>query len=145
MKKAVYYKYMFIIVGLWNLLTAVIFGLLSPLVDGFLPFFGLEQDPVIYFWLYSFLLMVGISGFKYILVGLDITKNHLVISASMISKTSFFIIILVFFVLQRIGWPLFIVGVIDLVAVALFIEFFINYKKLEARDIVEAYSYKNNP
>ena len=122
MNKAVYYKYMFIIAGLWNILTALIFAILAPLIPSFLPFFGVEQDPVIYLWMYCFLLMVGISGFKYILVGLDITKNHLVISASMISKTSFFIILLVFFILGNIVWPLFAVGAIDLIVVALFID-----------------------
>ena len=145
MNKAVYYKYMFIIAGLWNILTALIFGILAPLVSGFLPFFGVDQDPIIYVWMYSFLLMVGISGFKYILVGMDITKNHLVISASMISKTSFFIILLVFFILGDISWTLFIVGAIDLIIVALFIEFYVNYKRLESSQIVEAYSYRNNP
>lgn len=145
MNKAIYYKYMFIIAGLWEILLVFVFGIFSPIVDSFLPFFGLVKDPIIYFWLYSFLLLLAINGFEYILVGMDITKNHLVVSTSMISKSAFFIILVIFFILDKIQWPMFIFGVIELVIVALFIEFYVNYKNLETSQIVEAYSYKNNP
>ena len=144
MNKAKYYKFMFIITGIWNIITAVIFGLLAPIVNGFLPFFGLVNDPKIYLWMYSFLMLVAFTGFKYILVGLDFTKNHLVISTGIMIKISFALILLVFFILGQIQWTLFIVGIIDLIFAALFVEFYINYKKLESSEIASAYSYKQN-
>ncbi len=140
MNKAVYYKIMFILAGVWNLSAAVIFSVLAPTVNGFLGFFGLSDDRSIYLWMYSFLLMVFVFGFMYFLVGLDITKNHLVISTGMISKLSYFIVLLIFFILGDCGLYLLLVGVVDLVFVALFIEFFINFKKLENNQIAMAYA-----
>ena len=144
MNKAVYYKFMFFFAGAWSIGAALVFGILSPLVPSFLPLFGLDQDPAIYFWLYCFLMLVLVSGFRHVLVGLDIRKNHLVVSSSIISQLSLFIIIMVFFILGRVGWPLILVGAVDLVIVALFIEFFVNYKKLDDTSIASAYSYKTN-
>lgn len=144
MNKAIYYKFLFIIAGVWSIVIAAVFGILSPAVESFLPFFGLEQDPIIYLWLYGFLLLVSISGFRYFLVGLDITKNHLVVSSGIISKFSLFIVFMVFFIIGEISWPLLVVGAVDLVIAALFIEFFVNFKKLDNSSIVSAYSYKHN-
>ncbi|HUU77413.1 MAG TPA: hypothetical protein VMX55_03655 [candidate division Zixibacteria bacterium] len=144
MNKAIYYKFLFIIAGVWNIGAAVVFSILSPTVESFLPFFGLEQDPIVYIWLYSFLLLVAISGFRYFLVGLDITKNHLVVSSGIISKFSLFILFLVFFIIGEISWPLLVVDAVDLVFASLFIEFFVNFKKLDNSSIVSAYSYKHN-
>ncbi|HUT82254.1 MAG TPA: hypothetical protein VMZ29_13715 [Candidatus Bathyarchaeia archaeon] len=140
MNKAIYYKTMFILAGIWNLLAAVIFSILAPTVSGFLEFFGLSTDPAIYLWMYSFLLLVAIFGFMYFLVGLDITKNHLVVSTGMISKMSYFIILLIFYILGDCGLYLLLVGIVDLVFVGLFIEFFINFKKLESAQIAVAYA-----
>ncbi|MBN1328453.1 MAG: hypothetical protein JXA54_03160 [Candidatus Heimdallarchaeota archaeon] len=140
MNKAIYYKIMFILAGVWNLSAAIIFGILAPTVSGFLVFFGLSDDPAIYLWMYSFILMVAIFGFMYFLVGLDITKNHLVISTGMISKMSYFIILLIFFILGDCGLYLLLIAIVDLVFVGLFIEFFINFKKLESAQIAIAYA-----
>lgn len=145
MNKAIYYKYLFIITGFWNIGAALVFGIFAPLISGFLPFFGLSTvNAEIYLWMYSFLILVGISGFKYFLVGLDITKNHLVVSSGLIAKFTIFILLLVFFIIGTIAWPLFIMGLINLVFTGLFIEFYVNYKKLLASDIGEAYSYRKN-
>ena len=144
MNKAVYYKFMFFFVGTWSICAALVFGILSPLVPSFLPFFGLNQDSAIYFWLYCFLMLILVSGFRFILVGLDIRKNHLVVSSSIISQLALFIIILVFFILGHVNWILILVGAVNLIFAALFIEFFVNYKKLDDNSIASAYSYKTN-
>ena len=86
MNKAVYYKFMFIITGIWNMGTALLFAILAPLVPGFLDFFLYEHGTGTFIWMYSFLMLVAVFGFKYILVGLDITKNHLTISISIRSS-----------------------------------------------------------
>ncbi len=145
MNKAIYYKYLFIIAGFWNIGTALIFGIFAPLLSSFLPFFGLSTfNNEIYFWMYGFLILAAISGFKYFLVGLDITKNHLVVSSGLIAKFGIFILTLVFFILGTITWPLFVMGIINLIFTGLFIEFYVNYKKLLASDIGGAYSYRKN-
>ena len=75
----------------------------------------------------------------YFLVGLDITKNHLVVSAGIISKITLFVIYLVFYILGWCGIAMLVVGSIDLVFAFLFIEFYVNYKKLDRTQIVLAY------
>ncbi|MHA1463245.1 MAG: hypothetical protein ACTSQ0_09280 [Candidatus Heimdallarchaeota archaeon] len=145
MNKAVYYKYLFLIAGLLNIIFVVIFALLTLTVSSFLPFFGLSTlYAEVGFWMYGFLLLSGIIGFNYFLVGLDFTKNHLVISSGMISKTTSFFLILAFFLYGTFDWPLLVLGAIQLIFVGLFIEFFVNYKKLLASDIGGAYNYRKN-
>jgi len=144
MNKAYYYKYMFMVAGVGYILAAVIFGVLAPRVPTFMPFFGLNQDIQIWVWLYSYLLIITSFGFMYFLVGLDITKNHLVISAGMIFKISQFILWLVIYLLDYCSLPLLLVGVVDLVFAALFIEFFVNYKNLDPTQIVLAYPIRKD-
>ncbi len=139
MNKAVYYKYMFMVVGIGYILAAVIFGVISPLADNFLHFFGLQQNSQIWLWLYSYLLVIMSLGFMYFLVSLDITKNHLVISAGMIFKVSQFILWHIVYLMGYCSYTLLIVGAVDLVFAASFIEFFVNFKKLDPTDIVLAY------
>ena len=144
MNKAIYYKYMFIVAGIGYIFAAVIFGVLAPTVATFMSFFGLDTNIHIWIWLYSYLLVITSLGFMYFLVGLDITRNHLVISAGMIFKFCQFIIWLIAYILGYCNLPLLIVGIVDLVFVALFIEFFINYKKLDPTDIVLAYPIRKD-
>ncbi|MHA1555422.1 MAG: hypothetical protein ACTSPM_00670 [Candidatus Heimdallarchaeota archaeon] len=145
MNKAIYYKYLFIVAGFWNIGAALVFGIFAPLISGFLPFFGMSTlTNEIYFWMYGFLILAGLSGFRYFLVGLDITKNHLVVSSGLIAKFIIFTLTLVFFIMGTIAWPLLVMGIINLIFCGLFIEFYVNYKKLLASDIGGAYSYRKN-
>lgn len=145
MSKALYYKYMFMVAGIGYILAAIIFAVLAPSVPAFLPFFlGLGTVSQIWIWLYSYLLVIMSLGFMYFLVGLDITKNHLVISAGMLFKISQFIIWLVIYLMDLSNLPLLIVAVVDLVFAVLFIEFFVNFKKLDPTDIVLAYPIRKD-
>lgn len=144
MNKALYYKYMFMVVGIGYILAAVVFGVIAPLVDNFMHFFGLAQNIEIWIWLYSYLLAIMSLGFMYFLVSLDITRNHLVISAGMIFKISQFILWLIVYLMGHCSYTLLIVGAVDLVFAALFIEFFINFRKLDPTDIVLAYPIRKD-
>lgn len=132
------------VVGIGYIFAAVVFGVIAPLVDNFMHFFGLEQNVQIWLWLYSYLLVIMSLGFMYFLVGLDITKNHLVISAGMLFKVSQFIIWLVIYLMDLSNLPLLIVAAVDLVFAVLFIEFFVNFKKLDPTDIVLAYPIRKD-
>ncbi|NHJ38869.1 MAG: hypothetical protein FK731_02470 [Asgard group archaeon] len=146
MNKAVYYKFMFMTNGIGYILCALIFGIFAPTVPGFLEFWGFASKELIsietLFWLYSYLVLIGIYGFMYVLVGLDITKNHLIVSSGMIMKAVYFIIWLIFYILHAVKWEFLVVGGIDLIFMILFIEFFVNYGKLDREDIIGAYPYK---
>ncbi|NHJ46593.1 MAG: hypothetical protein FK733_02280 [Asgard group archaeon] len=146
MNKAVYYKVMFISSGIYSIVAAILFGVLAHF-QFFMDLLGITSPKLAdtngaIIWMYCFLLLIGIYGFMFILVGIDITKNHLVISSGMIAKILFFIILLVFFILNACDWPVLILGGIDLIWTALFIEFYVNFKKLDHEDIVGAYPYK---
>jgi hypothetical protein len=137
---------MFITSGIYSIVAATLFGVLANF-NFFMDLFGLVAPATTdlngaIIWMYCFLLLIGIFGFMFILVGIDITKNHLVVSAGMIAKVLFFIILLVFFIIGTCDWPVLIIGGLDLIWTALFIEFYVNYKKLDHEDIVGAYPYK---
>ncbi len=145
MNKAYYYKYMFMVAGFGYIVSAIIFAIMAPLHPTYIQFFlGWSASPSMWVWLYSYLLVIMSLGFSYFLVGLDITRNHLVISAGMIFKFSQFIVWLVVYILNYANLPLLIVGCVDLVFAALFIEFFVNFKKLDPTDIVMAYPIRKD-
>jgi hypothetical protein len=127
------------VAGIGYIIAAVVFAIIAPTIDNFMHFFGLAQDPQIWIWLYSYLLVIMSLGFMYFLVGLDITKNHLVISGGMIFKVIQFIVWLTVYLLGYCEYTLLIVGAVDLVFAVLYIEFFVNFKKLDPTDIILAY------
>ena len=149
LNKAVYYKVLFIVAGVSNIVLAFVFSLLYYLLDD-LTFFGLIKESgvksgQVYLWLGSFAILVCIFGFMYILVGMDIRRNHLVISGGLIWKVAYFILVLIAFIIDKAGWPILTVSIVNLVFAALFIEFFVNYKKLDNSQIVEAYKLLQKP
>ena len=149
LNKAVYYKVLFIVAGVSNIVLAFVFSLLYYLLDD-LTFFGLIKESgvksgQVYLWLGSFSILVCIFGFMYILVGMDIRRNHLVISGGLIWKFAYFILVLIAFIIDKAGWPILTVSIANLVFAALFIEFYINYKKLDNSQIVEAYKLLQKP
>ena len=149
MNKAVYYKVLFIVAGVSNIVLAFVFCLLFYLLDD-LSFFGLFPEGQIksgqvYLWLGSFAILVCIFGFMYILVGMDIRRNHLVISGGLIWKFAYFILVLIAFIIDKAGWPILAVSIANLIFAGLFIEFFVNYKKLDNSQIVEAYKLLQKP
>lgn len=149
LNKAVYYKVLFVIAGISNILVAFVFALLFYLLDD-LTFFGIVPEGQlksgqVYLWLGSFAILVCVFGFMYILVGMDIRRNHLVISGGLIWKFTYFILVLIGFIIDKAGWPFLAVSIANLVFAALFIEFFVNYKKLDNSQIVEAYKILQKP
>ncbi|NHJ86597.1 MAG: hypothetical protein FK734_14115 [Asgard group archaeon] len=138
MNKAVYYKIMFIMAGIWDIFAAIIFGILYFTLSS-LDFFGITRSPDAYLWVSSFVVLVFVYGFMYVLVGLDIRKNHLAVSSGIISKFASSVVFLVFFILGKIAWPLFAISIGNVIFMSLFIEFYINYKKLDNSQIVQAY------
>ena len=149
LNKAVYYKVLFIVAGVSNIVLAFVFSLLYYLLDD-LTFFGIIKESgaksgQVYLWLGSFAILVCIFGFMYILVGMDIRRNHLVISGGLIWKFAYFILVLIAFIIDKAGWPILTVSIANLVFAALFIEFFVNYKKLDNSQIVEAYKLLQKP
>ena len=143
MNKAVYYKFLFFFAGIWNIMASVVFAIFAPIFPQFLAFFGFTTVVnETLFWMYGFLIFTLVEGFGYFLVGLDFTKNHLVISTGMITKFGIAIIAIVFFIIGPVKWPVLVMGIVDIIFSALFIEFYVNYKRLLDSDIQGAYRYQ---
>ncbi|MFW9923875.1 MAG: hypothetical protein ACFFDW_11380 [Candidatus Thorarchaeota archaeon] len=130
MDKMKFYKIIFFIEAGWNmLLSALIIILALTLKDPFFNLLGMDT-PNNFVWFCLFWILVLIYGFCYMLVGLDLTKNHLVVSAGIIAKLAYFIAILIFFILGSCNWILFLTSIFSLVFAGFAIEFYVNYKKL---------------
>ncbi len=81
-------------------------------------------------WLHNYLFLIFTFGIGYIFVSLDISKNYGIIKNGIIAKTGFFIISLIYFILEEKNFLIVILGGLDILFVCLFIEFLLNYKKL---------------
>ena len=101
----------------------------TPLLLG--SFFGTSgfQDLSLMYY-QGFLLAVLVFGIGYLMVGLDLENNHLVILLAVIAKALVFLVFLIYYISGDL--PLFemLAGVGDLIFSIFFIEFLINYKKI---------------
>jgi len=121
--KKAYYKYLFIIAAIWNLMIGI------PLLLG--SFFGTSGFQALSLMYYQgFLLAVLVFGIGYLMVGLDLENNHLVIILAVIAKALIFLIFLVYYISGDLPLYQMLVGVGDLIFSILFIEFLFNFKKI---------------
>ena len=127
MDKIKYYKYMFIIGALWNLILGVMFFFLPALGESVFEMTGTEVLPSLLFY-HAFFGIVFFFGIAYYLVARDLDKNHVIVLLGAIAKTFIFILFLIYFIIghSNIVPVIFVIG--DLIFACLFAEFLINYK-----------------
>ncbi|MFX0139772.1 MAG: hypothetical protein ACFFDN_39395 [Candidatus Hodarchaeota archaeon] len=130
MERKKYYKYMFLIGAIWNLVIGLMFIALSPLVDILVPMFGMEVPPSLIFY-HSFFGIVTVFGIGYYLVARDITKNHGIVMLGTIMKFYAFVLYLIYFILGYSNFLPILFVIVDLIFACLFVEFFISFKKIE--------------
>ena len=123
MEKRVYYKYMFMIGSIWNLVLAIPILIMSFFINPGLSILGL-------LYYQAFLWAVILFGIGYGAVGLNIDKNHLIIVLGVIGKILVFVYYLLYFLIGILDISYVIVGTGDFIFNILFIEFLVNYKKL---------------
>lgn len=129
MDKKVYYKYLFIIGAIWNIVASLSFILSSIFMSSIFPTYGVAV-PISMIWLHSFLFLVINLGIGYLIVSFDINKNHGIVVIGIIAKLGYFLISLIYFVIGDIGMPALLSASVDIIFSVLFLEFLINYKKL---------------
>lgn len=129
MDKRVYYKYLFIIGAIWNIVASSSFILSSIFMSSIFPTYGVAV-PISMIWLHSFLFLVINLGIGYLIVSFDISKNHGIVIIGIIAKLGYFLISLIYFIIGDIGLPALLSASVDVIFSALFIEFLYNYKKL---------------
>ena len=130
MERKNYYKYLFLIGAIWNLVVGLVFIVLSPLADSLVPMFGMEVPPSLVFY-HSFFGVVFVFGIGYYLVARNINKNHGIVVLGAITKFYAFILYLIYFILGYSNFLPILFVTVDLIFACLFVEFLISFKKIE--------------
>ena len=130
MDKKKYYKILFLIGGIYNLIGAFLLGILPIFVDGLLPFFGIANPDSLLFVHIFTAIITGVSVGYFILFK-DITKNHALIIVGAIGRAVTFILALIYLILGDCNWIFLLLLSPDILQATLYVEFLVNYKKLE--------------
>ena len=130
MEKKNYYKFLFLIGAIWNLILGLLFIALSPLADSIFPMFGMEVPPSLLF-LQSFFGVVVVFGIGYYLVSRNINKNHGIVLLGILTKLYVFILFLAYFIIGDSNFLSVVPAIGDLIFACLFVEFLIRFKKIE--------------
>lgn len=129
MDKEKYYKILFLSASIYNILTSLIFIIVSILKEATIfTAFGVPM-PNSMVWLQLSLLLILILGLGYIIVAMDISQNHGLVIIGGISKVVFFIITLIYLGLSEVGIMVVLLGGVDILFVCLFAEFLVKYGK----------------
>ncbi|MBY9004398.1 MAG: hypothetical protein KGD73_10535 [Candidatus Lokiarchaeota archaeon] len=130
MNKEKYYKILFIVAALYNIINSVTFILVSIVATDLFPLFGVEIPPSM-IWLQLSLILIALFGVGYIMVSRDISKNHGLVLIGGLAKLSFFLLTMIYFLLGDVNILIVLLGGVDLIMVILFIEFLIFQSKNE--------------
>lgn len=129
LEENIYYKYLFIIGGIWVILASISLIIMSIFLESLFPVFGIIVLPS-KIWIQTTLFLVGVLGIAYLFVSSDISKNHEIVIIGTIAKIGFFLICLIYFILGEIGFLTLMFASVDILFAVLYIEFLINYKTL---------------
>lgn len=130
MERKKYYKSLFFIAAIYNLVVGLLFIALSPLADSLLPMIGMEVPPSLIF-LHAFFGLASFFGIGFYIVAKNIDKNHGIVLLGTIGKLYVFTLFLIYFILGYTNFLPLPIAIGDLIFACLFIEFLISYKKIE--------------
>lgn len=122
MDKEKYYKILFLVAALYNIINSVIFILVSLVATDLFPLFGVEIPPSM-IWLQLSLILIALLGIGYIIVSRDISKNHGLVLVGGLAKLAFFLMSLIYYFIGDLNILIVLLGSVDLIMVILFIEF----------------------
>ncbi len=122
MNKEKYYKILFIVAALYNIINSVTFILISIVATDLFPVFGVAIPPSMV-WLQLSLILIALLGVGYIMVSRDISKNHGLVLVGGLAKLSFFLMSLIYFFIGDLNVLIVLLGSVDLIMVILFMEF----------------------
>jgi len=134
MDKEKYYKYMFLSGVLYNLGAGLLFGLLPIFIDGFLPFFGIENPPSLIFLHLLIVLVYGFALF-YFLAMKDLSKAKNTALTGGLFKILFFLVVLIYFILDLVAgisgcnWIMVLIISVDFIQGSMYLEFYFRYDK----------------
>ena len=129
MDKKTYYKFLFLIVGIWNIFGGILFFILSYTTPSVFALSGTITPPTLIFY-HVMSAMISIYGIGYLMISRDIEKNTAVVIIGGLSKLMFFLATLIYMIIREINATMLLIGLTDLFLVILFAEFLMNKKKL---------------
>ncbi len=128
MQKEKYYKWLFIVGGIFNWIMAISFFIGSVAIPNVFELFGTTEPPTLFF-LHALLGLIFVYGIGYVIVGLNIDENRGCVWLGILSKLTFFAFCVIYFLIGDLGLIIVIFGSFDFIFACLFIEYIINYKK----------------
>jgi hypothetical protein len=129
MGKSAYYKKLFFIAGLWNIVIAIpawIGMIFQP--EFAAGIFGMAPPTLLYPY-HAMLWFVISFGVGYLIVSNDITKNHGIVVIGILAKTLYFIDCVITLSLKQANVLLLLIGIGDLIFACLFLEFLYTFGK----------------
>ena len=127
---------MFLSGVLYNLGAGLLFGLLPIFILGFLPAFGIENPPGLYFLHFVIVLVFGFAAFYYFGMK-NLSKAKKIALVGGLTKIAVFLLTVIYFILDitavtsGCGWPMVLILVPDLLQGSMFLEFYFRYDKFE--------------
>jgi len=126
-----YYKSLFLVGGVWNIVVSLSLGMLALLVPSAWELFGMTVPPTLFF----FNMMIGfvfVFGIGYIVVSRNINENHaIVILGGVIAKLMVFAGCAVTVSLGQAKAIMLVIGTVDLLFAILFVEFLNSVRKVK--------------
>ncbi len=128
MDKKSYYRGMLFVAALWNIGAGLPILIASMFTEALFPIFGMSV-PNNLMWLQFSLSIIIVWGIGYYLVSRNISRNHWILILGILVKAAYFFIGLIYLMSGEVNFLFLSTGIVDLIFVALFIEFLMNYKK----------------
>lgn len=129
MDKKNYYKYLFLIGAIWNIVLGIVYIFTSLFMKGSFEMFGVEEPPSLIFY-HLFFGIVIVYGIGYYLVSANLDKNHGIVLLGILGKLWAFLVVGFYYFAGDINLLGVGPAIGDLIFAILFIEFLLNYKKL---------------
>ncbi|MBD3196597.1 MAG: hypothetical protein GF317_16195 [Candidatus Lokiarchaeota archaeon] len=127
MNKRSYYRYLFVLGGIWNITISVSLIILSLAFSEVLPIFS-YTPPFSAIWLQITLFLIATFGIGIFLISDNINTKYEIVMIGIIIKIGFFIYSIIYSIYGNIGLVPLLNATIELLISILFIEFLINYK-----------------
>jgi len=127
MEKNTYYKYLFLIAALWNIIISILLVLILMISPNSAKLFGVAVPPS-FIWAYSFFFFVFLFGLLFYLTSRNLEIYQKLANIYVVEKVGIFLIFLIYLILGDINFLGFSLSIGDLIFGILFLEFSINYK-----------------
>ena len=130
MDKKIYYKYLFLIGALFNWVIGLMFIFASIFMTFLFPLFlNFTISSLVFFQLlFASVIIMGIGNYWF---SRDITKSQDAVKMCCISRFLFFGVITYYWLIGDLSILVFLSVIVSLIIGILYIEFFVNFKKIQ--------------